>query len=441
MDKLKYYAKIFGGTLSRIAECDGLSELKNERLDQSIEYLDKFIENKFKGSIPTDIVNWLNSDVLDTILNGTFDAVCQNGHLELAKLMYSMSIHNLDDRYKSFTIFRDTCANGQLETAKWLVEIGVNILAACNNVRVLRDTCENGELEVAQWLVENGVDPHNDIAFVVSCVSGNLELVQWLYTVGKIDIHTCNDEALPRACRHGYIDIVQWLISKGIKLCVSDEYNYYEDAFIEACEYGHLEIAKLLVEYDRGFCENDYDALRAACHEGNLEMAKFVYSILIKGTFHLDDIILDTCYTGCLDILQWIDSFEKIDNLNELFISACENGYIDIVQWLIEEKKYKFRNTSIIEKLCLKEFQDSDLDDARKLCDKMHLELDNKGIVRLYMLRYLDIAKYLYSIKKVNPYTFKSTFFQKLALNGNVDVFNWIHEILLEFTNTSITGD
>jgi hypothetical protein len=166
---------------------------------------------------------------LDTI-GHAFSRACFEGQLELAKWILELSPN------KSATISADmhepllaACRNRQLEVAEWLVSLKpflfeVRQLPSGKLTPIVKDhhlafrhACLVGDLEAAQWLLTQ--KPRMAISkmeleeiFGVVCLKGHLELAQWLLLVKpKIDIHADHDFALHSATKHQQTHIVQWL--------------------------------------------------------------------------------------------------------------------------------------------------------------------------------------------------------------------------------------
>ena len=125
MEKINYN-KIFKSTLYK----NNTDELK------------KFcIDNKGKIDISIDI------SMEDEL---AFRYSCEKGNLELAKWLLEMK-PNIDISALSDYSFRLACCNGHLHIAKWLLQIKPMI--TIENL-IFYSTCENGYLEIAKWLFQ-----------------------------------------------------------------------------------------------------------------------------------------------------------------------------------------------------------------------------------------------------------------------------------------------
>ena len=50
----------------------------------------------------------------------------------------------------------------------------------------------------------------NDV-FCIACRNGQIEIAKWLYSLGNVNIHTCNEQPFRWACYNGKIETAQWL--------------------------------------------------------------------------------------------------------------------------------------------------------------------------------------------------------------------------------------
>ena len=73
-------------------------------------------------------------------------------------------------------------------------------------------SCANGQIEVAKLLLENGVNIHadNDFAFLLSCLNGHIDVAKFLLKKGA-NIHADNDYAFRWSCRNWHIKVAKLL--------------------------------------------------------------------------------------------------------------------------------------------------------------------------------------------------------------------------------------
>jgi hypothetical protein len=60
-----------------------------------------------------------------------------------------------------------------------------------------------------------GVHSDNDEAFRGACANGHLETAKWLLTLGGVNVHAINDDAFRYACGRGHLEIAKWLYTLG----------------------------------------------------------------------------------------------------------------------------------------------------------------------------------------------------------------------------------
>lgn len=164
------------------------------------------------------------------IIGQAFSRACFEGQLELAKWILDLSPN------KSATISADmhepllsACRNRQLEVAEWLVSLkpflfevkqlptGKLKALVKNDLLAFRRACLIGDLEAAQWILTQ--KPRMAISrmeleeiFGVVCLKGDLAVAQWLLAAKpKIDIHADDDFAIKSATKNGHTHIIQWI--------------------------------------------------------------------------------------------------------------------------------------------------------------------------------------------------------------------------------------
>lgn len=147
---------------------------------------------------------------------------CHNDQLLVAKALLEInSKHNKidihrDDEY----IFRYVCDQGHIEIAKWLYSLDDKINIHSLGDYVFRMSCEKGHLNIALWLysLDNKIDIHceKEYAFRYGCANGHIKLAKWLVKLGNynkspIDIRILHDMAFTMSCRNGHFKVAEWL--------------------------------------------------------------------------------------------------------------------------------------------------------------------------------------------------------------------------------------
>lgn len=229
-----------------------------------------------------------------------FYNACWNGHIELAKWIYSLG--GVDIHVNNDTCFLGACYYNKLEMAKWLVSIGANITT--NNYEAFRHACFKEHYDIMQWLIDIGIDMNkidNTISITPishACHFNKLQLIKWLYNRGA-NLHDDNDYPLLVSCEIGHFEVVKWLYEKGIDLHIQNEHP-----FKTACINGHLHIAKWIYEKNN------------------------IHYFTLKQVFPI------VCANGHLQIAKWFYEINKYTYVPNAFYEACKNNHIHIAQWL-----------------------------------------------------------------------------------------------------------
>ena len=187
-----------------------------------------------------------------------FSAVCECGHLGVARWLTKTFDISAQDVRRSNTALGEACGRGHLAVAKWLAAT-FGLTAA--DVRVsdnyaLRRACQNGHLDVAKWLAAT-------------------------FGLTAADARAQANYALRRACQNGHLDVAVWLTAT-FGLTAADARAGNNCALQLACEYGYLEVVKWLVATfglttDDARSDNNY-ALRLACRAVNFNVVRWLVS-------------------------------------------------------------------------------------------------------------------------------------------------------------------
>lgn len=142
------------------------------------------------------------------------------------------------------------CANGHVETARWLHEhfglSGGHILG--RSCFALNAACGGGHLPTVVWLVET-FNVHGDHLNILggrpicmAAASGHLHVLEWLAARGSLeslDPHVM-PAAMEAACGHGQEEVVRWLVMR------QPDVMLYGECILRAQWSGHHGLADWL---------------------------------------------------------------------------------------------------------------------------------------------------------------------------------------------------
>lgn len=266
-------------------------------------------------------------------LDCLFVCTCAGGKLEIMKWLYSIIGELTDLHRKGDYLFSLACERGHFLIAKWLSTIDDKKINYEAVDKSFRSACLNNSLEYAKWLYSFDPKPYEIIkpepslfdivdfttyfpridgsrseynSLFAQCCEGdylesgnehkrlndNLELLKWLYSLGKVDIHSEDEDALRSACQRGRLDVMKWLYSLDGKINIRVDRDII---FFDACTTNNLELAKWIYSLDNTInvhtvheinCMNDW-LFKACCQWGHLKTAGWLYSF--GGDFHIHE--------------------------------------------------------------------------------------------------------------------------------------------------------
>jgi hypothetical protein len=244
---------------------------------------------------------------------------CREGDVEFVKFVLSKG--NIE-RNTKIDCIKKACLGGHLEIYK-LLEIENDLF------NFFHYACKGGNIELIEYMLSKGINPSSGIKG--ACLGGNMNIVKFLISKGAM-MKNC----LSYACVSGNIEIV--------KLCLEDEIEYGNNAFIGACESGNMDIVNLLIE--KGGYRNWEDGIKGACAGGKIDVAKYIVSKSVKeGTAKFNIALSEACKNGHADLaLYMIDC--GADDLEYGFESACRYGQLELAKSLYNES-YKVENSIV----------------------------------------------------------------------------------------------
>ena len=236
-----------------------------------------------------------------------FRAVCENGHLEVVKLLLSS-----EEIVRRFPLIKSGSA----------FDIS------------LKYACQRGRLEVVKFLLSSEIVERFPKAHIDPSAENNC-LVRWASSLG-------------------HLDIVKFLLSSEVvnrfpkaDINPSAQNNY---AIRYASSNNHMEVAKYLLseEIVNRFpkanidpCAEDNHIMRQACEKGNLDIMKFLLSddilrrfpkIKIYSVARYKDLVYSVSCHGHTKMLKFLLSDEIVGK----FPSIDPRGYLnDVLEWMV----------------------------------------------------------------------------------------------------------
>lgn len=185
-------------------------------------------------------------------------------------------------------------------------------------------------------------------------------------------------------CIHGYFEIAKWLYNK---FKINLQNNYY---IFKSISNGHLNVAKWIYEINNIHIDEMKSTFRRACEIGHLEAVKWLYGLdtsidIDIGTFRI------TCCKGHLELAQYLYSLgiqNCIESSDDIMLNATTLNYIN----------YDDRNYDVL---------------FSEICMNGHLE----------------IAKWLYGLKKINIHIEDELIFRWSCVNGYLDMAKWLYSL------------
>jgi len=149
--------------------------------------------------------------------------------------------------YQSYEGYKDTISyaayNGQIETIKYLVDLGYN-----GDKNAITYAAQNGHMEIIKYLESLGYKG-DEWTINNAASNGHLEIIKYLVGLG----YKGNENAINWAAENGHLETIKYLVGLGYK---GTEYAIYW-----AAEDGHLETIKYLIEQKYNFTK---DAIKDA---------------------------------------------------------------------------------------------------------------------------------------------------------------------------------
>ncbi|KAK1940853.1 putative ankyrin repeat protein [Phytophthora citrophthora] len=282
-----------------------------------------------------DAVHWL----LDRSQRGVdirlaIHKAASNGHLEIARLLYSRAEIPQDRDMRELQRVEDEQQLGYK----------INYWSPMVSGQSMFEASRGGFLDVVQWLyMELGDYPDIDLfnyremrhesAMDAAAANGHLNVLRFLHelqnemhqskTKRGLTLPICTTAAMDGAAANGHLAVVQWLHEHRNEGCTAK-------AMDRAARNGYLDVVKWLFKNrPDGYAAS---AMDSAAESGNLELVKWLHFNTSVGctTAAMDN----AAESGSLDILEWLNSNRSEGCSKKAMVLASVNGYVRVVKWL-----------------------------------------------------------------------------------------------------------
>jgi hypothetical protein len=316
-----------------------------------------------------------------SFLDHIFKTACSHNQFEIAK--WTASVHEgIDDEMNKSYLF-DICSSGNVEFARWFVELFTNFdLEDCAK-DIIQAACLIGNLELLTYLVDrfifigdnNNYNLENAIyhaytnnhefivlwlvnklgeisddtwlfIFKMACINTNIDLAKHLLKINT-NINNVWVFAFESACAHAHINLAKYLleINPGVNI------NQFDDIIFRniCCNCSNskgnvstefINVVKWLCKpkFKINICTNNNDAFVYLCKLIDSEPAKYLYqikpSVNIRAIY---DALFNFCSVGNLDGIQFlheINSVYDVDTIITAFYESLIKGHSSIYEWM-----------------------------------------------------------------------------------------------------------
>lgn len=302
---------------------DGMMWLHSLNLVDINEYIDIIInyicENKY-----LKMFEWIYflEDYLITIDNifndryekeSIFHYLCRYNYIDLLKYLFYID-PNININSKDEEALCLACQEGHFELAKLLYSKG-EIDTSINNNWCFKIALGKGYFNIVKWLysiIEMDIHLNNDYFFRFCCYTGYLEIAKWIYSLGEIDINMLNNEPLQLACYYNNIDIAKWIYSfNNIDITFNNNIIFYT-----VCNYNLVNIAIWIASLKP-------DLYKIILNDANTEILEFsvIKYLSITESKYVNEI--QTCPI-CYD-----EESNIITSCNHQFCISCVQTYMN----------------------------------------------------------------------------------------------------------------
>ena len=177
------------------------------------------------------LVSMISSRIDENWVQRPFQTAFFIGDIDFAK-WYLELLPALDVSMYDEICFRDACRNGHIDMAKWLLEVkpDINMSSQDCGWTAFEGACENGQLDVVKWLFE--INPSMDITkydFWSACENANSHMDE-------------RDQPYYDGNSYKQFEVAKWILQ--VKPSIIDEMKKsggLGDLFLKVCENAQYE--------------------------------------------------------------------------------------------------------------------------------------------------------------------------------------------------------
>ena len=264
-----------------------------------------------------------------------YEAACKSQSLESMKILLC---HRFTRGYEGSDRIPEIAAGcNAVEILKYLVEcLGFEINLDGDYIE-FGEACANGCLDTAKYLFEHEKDMpiailHRDLSEALSF--DHLHIAEFISSLPGFDFRNMDGTTLRYCFSHGTYDRIKWLIEKGVDPSVQDSVIVSEVA-----QTGDMEGLRYVLSFAGiNAAARDNAAIRAACSNGSLESVQLLMDCPGVDPSAVDnEAIIAASRRGCTDIVTFLLADNRVDpharNCQALQ-EACNAGHMEIVQIL-----------------------------------------------------------------------------------------------------------
>lgn len=254
-----------------------------------------------------------------------FSRACHIGYLETVKFFVNNGIDILGNNNAIATCI----INGRVNILKYLLSVEPSItFPDCSFYKaILHD-----HKDMAMLLIEQGIDlkVNSKLSLVFAVLRDYSEIVQLILDHGA-NIGDASDIAMRIAAKRGDLAMVKLLVENGISIYTKNntsiEYYYGDENSNNIVDKHNY---KLVLEAGNPFC--------LACMWDHVDVAEYLVQCGVDVPSQGNELFFNCCRRGKLEIVQLLVRYGMDFHANNeaALVYSCFDGHLDVVKFLVE---------------------------------------------------------------------------------------------------------